>query len=630
MCGIAGILGPRAGEDGQAELMAAMTARLAHRGPDDSGFARGDGYFFGHRRLSIIDLEHGHQPMFSEDRRYVLVYNGELYNYIELRQRLIQKGVRFSTFSDTEVLLKALMMDGEVALSALNGMFAFAFLDTHTGEWILARDQFGIKPLYFNKREGQLSFASEIKALLADPELRAEPDWHGIEQYMTFQFCLGDQTMFRNIRRIEPGCAIIGKGGDILRSIRYWDTDYSANETHGEGYFVDRLRVLLDDAAHLQTRSDVPVGAYLSGGLDSSVVATLAAEHVTAPLRLFHGRFDEGAKYDELHHARKVADALPGSELHITVPTADDFVADMPRLIHAMDEPVAGPGLFPQFRVSALAAQHVKVVLGGQGGDEIFGGYARYLVGYLEQALKGAIFETQEEGRHVVTLASIIPNLPLLREYRPLMQTFWREGLFDSMDRRYFRLIDRSPDLHQLLTADALGRYEEDRVFAEFQRIFNHPDTKSFFNKMTHFDLKTFLPALLQVEDRVSMAVSLESRVPLLDTRIVDLVTSMLPAVKFQGGQAKHIFKQAVANVVPADVLSRKDKMGFPVPFSEWLQGGPVRDFVGDILLGQRSRERGLFRPDVLERLMSAEGQFGRQLWGALCLEMWHQTFIDT
>lgn len=629
MCGIAGILGPRAGEDRQAELMAAMVARLAHRGPDDSGFARGKGYYFGHRRLSIIDLEHGYQPMFSEERRYIIVFNGELYNYIELRQRLIQKGVRFSTFSDTEVLLKALMMDGEAALPNLNGMFAFAFLDTQTGEWILARDPFGIKPLYFHTREGQLSFASEIKALLADPELRAEPDWHGIEQYMTFQFCLGDQTMFRNIRRIEPGCAIIGRGGDILRSIRYWDTDYSANDTHGEGYFVDKLRVLLDDATHLQTRSDVPVGAYLSGGLDSSVVATLAAEHVTAPLRLFHGRFDEGVKYDELHHARKVADAISGSELHITVPTADDFVADMPRLIYAMDEPVAGPGLFPQYRVSALAAQHVKVVLGGQGGDEIFGGYARYLVGYLEQALKGAIFETQEEGRHVVTLASIIPNLPLLREYRPLMQTFWREGLFESMDRRYFRLIDRSPDLHQLLTADALGRYEEGRVFAEFQRTFNHPDTKSFFNKMTHFDLKTFLPALLQVEDRVSMAVSLESRVPLLDTRIVDLVTSMLPAVKFQGGQAKHVFKQAVANVVPAEILSRKDKMGFPVPFSEWLQGGPVRDFVGDILLSQRSRERGLFRPEVLERLMNAEGQFGRQLWGALCLEMWHQAFID-
>lgn len=346
-------------------------------------------------------------------------------------------------------------------------------------------------------------------------------------------------------------------------------------------------------------------------------------------MHLFHGRFREGPQYDESQYARMTADAISGSELHITQPTAADFVADMPRLIYAMDEPVAGPGVFPQYRVSALAAQHVKVVLGGQGGDETFGGYARYLVGYLEQALKGAIFETQEEGRHLVSLASIIPNLPLLKNYQPLMQAFWRDGLFEDMDRRYFRMIDRSHDLASILTGEALERYDGQRVFAEFQRTFNHPDTRSFFNKMTHFDMKSFLPALLQVEDRVSMAVSLESRVPLLDTRIVDLVTSMPPAVKFNGGKVKHIFKQSVGGVLPAPVLNRKDKMGFPVPFSEWLKGGPVRDFVGDVLLGQRSRERGLFRPAALERLMQAEGQYGRQLWGALCLELWHQRFID-
>jgi asparagine synthase (glutamine-hydrolysing) len=435
--------------------------------------------------------------------------------------------------------------------------------------------------------------------------------------------------MFRNVRRVEPGCVIVGNGGRIERVTRYWNTDYTIDESHQEAYFADKLRVLLNDAVHLQTRSDVPVGAYLSGGLDSSVVATLAAQYVAGPMRLFHGRFTDGPQFDESQYARTVANAIAGSQLHITAPTAEDFVADMPPLIYAMDEPVAGPGLFPQYRVSALAAQHVKVVLGGQGGDEIFGGYARYLVGYLEQALKGAIFETQEEGRHLVTLASIIPNLPLLRNYQPLMQTFWRDGLFEDMDRRYFRMIDRSPDLETILTDDALARYDRKRVFAEFQSVFNHPDTRSLFNKMTHFDQKSFLPALLQVEDRVSMAVSLESRVPLLDTRIVDLVTRMPPQVKFNGGQVKHIFKRAVASVVPEPILNRKDKMGFPVPFSEWLKGGPVRDFVGDVLLGQRSRERGLFRPAALERLMQAEGQYGRQLWGALCLELWHQQFID-
>ncbi|MDP3163916.1 MAG: asparagine synthase (glutamine-hydrolyzing) [Hydrogenophaga sp.] len=629
MCGIAGILGPGAGEESGRTLVAAMTSKLAHRGPDDSGFSHGPTHAFGHRRLSIIDVEHGHQPMLSEDGRYVLVYNGELYNFVELRQRLTQGGVRFATFSDTEVLLKVLIAEGEAALPRLNGMFAFSFLDTHTGNWMLARDPFGIKPLYVATHGERVAFASEIKALLCDPALRAEADWHGIEQYLTFQFCLGEQTMFRGVRRLEPGCVMVGNSGSIERVTRYWDTDYTIDESHQEAYFADQLRVLLNDAVHLQTRSDVPIGAYLSGGLDSSVVATLASQYVGGRMHLFHGRFREGPQYDESQYARMTADAISGSELHITQPTAADFVADMPRLIYAMDEPVAGPGVFPQYRVSALAAQHVKVVLGGQGGDETFGGYARYLVGYLEQALKGAIFETQEEGRHLVSLASIIPNLPLLKNYQPLMQAFWRDGLFEDMDRRYFRMIDRSHDLASILTGEALERYDGQRVFAEFQRTFNHPDTRSFFNKMTHFDMKSFLPALLQVEDRVSMAVSLESRVPLLDTRIVDLVTSMPPAVKFNGGKVKHIFKQSVGGVLPAPVLNRKDKMGFPVPFSEWLKGGPVRDFVGDVLLGQRSRERGLFRPAALERLMQAEGQYGRQLWGALCLELWHQRFID-
>lgn len=630
MCGIGGILGTGADRESSRALVEAMMSRIAHRGPDASGFAHGPRFALGHRRLSIIDIEHGQQPMYSRDGRYVLVYNGEVYNFIELRQYLIQKyGTRFTTFSDTETLLQLLIAEGTAALQRLNGMFAFAFVDTQTCDWILARDQFGIKPLYWTSIGGQIKFASEIKALLCDPALKANADWAGVEQYLTFQFCLGEQTMFDRVRRIEPGCAILGNGGEIRQVLRYWDTRYEIDESQNEDYFVDRLRVLLDDAVHLQTRSDVPVGAYLSGGLDSSLVATLAANHVNGPMRLFHGHFLEGPQYDELPHARSVANAISGSELHITAPTASDFVEDMPRLIHSMDEPVAGPGLFPQFRVSALASQQVKVVLGGQGGDEIFGGYARYLVGYLEQALKGAIFESQEEGKHLVTLASIIPNLPLLRDYSPLIQTFWRDGLFEPMDRRYFRLIDRSPDLESVLSDDALARYNGDRIFAEFQTIFNHPDTRSLFNKMTHFDLKSFLPALLQVEDRVSMAVSLESRVPLLDTRIVDLVTSMPPPLKFSGGRAKHIFKRAVGSVVPKPIMARKDKMGFPVPLAEWLRGGPVRDFVGDILLGQRSRERGLFRPAALQRLISAEGRYGRQLWGALCLELWHQTFID-
>jgi asparagine synthase (glutamine-hydrolysing) len=294
-----------------------------------------------------------------------------------------------------------------------------------------------------------------------------------------------------------------------------------------------------------------------------------------------------------------------------------------------LDEPLAGPGLFPQFATSQLAAQHVKVVLGGQGGDEIFGGYARYLVGYLEQALKGAILGTQEEGKHLVTLESIVPNLALLKEYTPLIRNFWSQGLFQDMDARYFHLIDRSQGIEHLLHEDAKQALDRKALFEDFQVIFNDPETQSYINKMTHFDQKTLLPALLQIEDRVSMAVSIESRVPLLDRRIVDLVTSMPPPLKFQGGQTKHILKKSIIDWLPPQILNRKDKMGFPVPLAEWMQGGIVREFVADNLLAKKSLERGIYSEQALRDMIDQQGVGGRQLWGALSLELWHQAFID-
>jgi asparagine synthase (glutamine-hydrolysing) len=630
MCGICGIFSGHALSEAQQAVVKQMTDALAHRGPDGEGVFSAPGVIFGHRRLSIIDLELGGQPMHSPDGRYSLIFNGEIYNYIELRQKLTKHGVQFRTFSDSEVLLQMLIHEGTKAtMTQVNGMFAFAMIDHQTGEWLLARDPFGIKPLYYTLVNGEVVFASEIKALLLYPGVRAEVNWAAMQQYLTFQFCLGDHTLFQGIRKIEPGCFVQGRGGNMTETVRYWDTTYTIDEYHTEEYFTDKLRSLLEDAVRLQVRSDVPVGAYLSGGLDSSIVTTLTNESViNGRLKAFHGLFAEGPQYDESSCARLVAEASDCDLLTVT-PSAAQFVDDLPGLIYAMDEPVAGPGLFPQYRVSKLAAQHVKVILGGQGGDEIFGGYARYLVGYLEQALKGAIFETQEEGKHIVTLESIIPNLPLLQQYRPLMQNFWKDGLFEEMDARYFRMVDRSPDVESLLSADARARFDRRVVFAEFQAVFNNPDTKSYINKMTNFDLKTLLPALLQVEDRVSMAVSLESRVPLLDTRIVDLVTTMPPPMKFQGGRTKHMLKKAVRNMLPPPILNRKDKMGFPVPLKEWMAEGPVREFVCDTLFCQASRQRGLFDSESISRLINQEAAFGRQLWGVLCLELWHQRFVD-
>lgn len=630
MCGICGIIGAPAPRlrSKREENVRRMLAQLEHRGPDGEGLAASDWFCLGHRRLAIIDLTGGAQPMWMPDGSATIVFNGEIYNYRELHADMAAHGHTFSTESDTEVLLRALSETGTQTLSALNGMFAFAWLEKNTGRWLLARDPFGIKPLYYTYVGDDLVFASEIKALLALPEITARLDPAALQHYLTFQFCLGGQTMFSDIKQLHPGHYMTGVFNKPAQPTCYWDTNYHIDFHHTPEYFEERLKTLLDDSARLQVRSDVPVGAYLSGGLDSSLVAATASRHLGRAIPVFHGRFNEGPAYDESAHARTVARHI-GASYHEVAPTAEDFVQFLPRLIHALDEPLAGPGLFPQYMVSRLASQHVKVVLGGQGGDEIFGGYARYLIGYLEQALKGAIYETQEEGRHIVSLSSIIPNLPLLQQYQPLMQQLFREGMFGDMDRRYFRLIDRSPNLDKLLSADLLANFNRDQIFADFQKIFNHPDTGSYLNKMTHFDQKTLLPALLQIEDRMSMAVSIESRVPLLDTRIVDLITTMPPPMKFHGGRTKHTLKTGAQDLLPRSITERKDKMGFPVPLAEWSKKGIVRDFIADILTSQASLERGIFSRKALCNLTNENSPGFRQLWGILCIELWHRIYID-
>jgi asparagine synthase (glutamine-hydrolysing) len=434
--------------------------------------------------------------------------------------------------------------------------------------------------------------------------------------------------MFAGISRLLPGQVLIADlGRGSVRTVQYWEPKFRVDTASTEVEFTEKLQWLLGDAVKRQLQSDVPVGAYLSGGLDSSVVTALASRAGSERLQTFTGRFDAGPQFDESAYARMVAERY-GAEMHVITPTEADFIDLMPELVRQMDEPAAGPGLFPQYMVSRHAASRVKVVLGGQGGDEMFGGYARYLVAYLEQALKGAINETTEEGEHIVSLHSIVGNLSALRQYQPMMQDFWQAGLFEPMDRRYFRLIDRSGGSLSLLSPEFRGSFDPEVRFERFSAVFNHPDTKSFYNKMTHYDMVTSLPALLQVEDRVSMACSLESRVPLLDHRIADLVASMPPRMKFRGGELKYLLKRAIGDLLPAAVVERKDKMGFPVPLHQWARGAS-RDFFGDVLLSRRAVERGLFDPAEVEKLMGQENAFGRRLWGLLNLELWYRTFID-
>ena len=629
MCGIYGIVGPSSNAQGRGSQIREMGDILAHRGPDGEGSAEGKGFLFGHRRLAIIDIEHGIQPMRSDDESITLVFNGEIYNYLELRQDLVRDGVRFKTHSDTEVLLRCYQRYGDAMLEKLNGMFSFALFDSRKNLFFAARDHFGVKPFYFTVlNDGSLVFASEIKALFCVPEIKKKPDMIGLHEYLTFQFCLNERTLFNGIKKLLPGHSISMNVGDKNIKVRkWWHPSFEIETNRNSEYFKDKLNYLIHDSIRGQLRGDVPVGGHLSGGLDSSIVVSSAVMQYGSGFKSFTGKFSEGLQYDETEYARIVAEATGCDNHEITIGPGD-FENSFKKLIYHMDEPAAGPGLLPQYIVSRYAKKEVSVVLGGQGGDELFGGYARYLIAYLEQCLKGGIFETQEEGAHIVDLESIIPNLPMLKNYVPMLTKFWDSGLFEPMENRYFKLVDKGEHLRRIVNVDVTNEFNDELIWDSFQTIFNASGSRSYLNKMTYFDQNTLLPSLLHVEDRVSMAVSLESRVPLLDFRIAELAATMPPAIKYEGGRAKSILKESMASILPERILAREDKMGFPVPLKDWFSG-PLKDFVGDILYSKSCRERGFFDNKKMAKLSGSEPQYGREIWGALCLEIWFQTFFD-
>jgi asparagine synthase (glutamine-hydrolysing) len=629
MCGIAGFVAPAGGPALGARTLEGLAASIRHRGPDGEGawMSRDQRVGLAHVRLSIIDLATGAQPMHSPSGD-VVTYNGEIYNFVELRKELGEH--RFRTTSDTEVILLAYEKWGERCLEKLRGMFAFALWDAARGRLFVARDRFGIKPFYHATVDGVFYFASEIKALL--PLLRrVEPERDGLHDYFCFQFCLGGKTMFNGVRQLEPAhCGYVGGDGRVLAR-RYWEVQYSLDWTHDESYFTDRVRSHLSDSVAVHMRADVEVGAYVSGGTDSSLVAAMARD--TRPrqgFQAFTGKFSEfGDAFDESGYVHGLA-RHSDMRVHEIDITEADFVRHISDVVYHLDHPVAGPGSFPQYMVSALVKNKVKVVLGGQGGDEIFGGYARYLLAYFEQCIKGALDGTMNSGNFVVTYESIIPNLVTLRNYKPLIQEFWSQGIFDERDRRYFRLINRSNTFGDLVD---WSLFKGDSSFDEFRQIYwgSNVGKESYFDAMTHFDFKTLLPALLHVEDRMSMAHGIESRVPLLDHPLVELVATIPANIKFHNGELKRLLKIASAGRLPPQIVQRKDKMGFPVPLQPWLKRrGPVREFVLDTFRSERARTRFYFsRPFDVESMVEKEGLYSRNLWAFMNLELWQERFFD-
>jgi asparagine synthase (glutamine-hydrolysing) len=624
MCGIGGHVSLRA--DPIPHLATALelqSALLQHRGPDGSGiWTHPSGMVgFAHRRLNIIDLETGDQPMTDGSGNWI-VYNGEIYNYLELRDEL--GADTFRTHSDTEVILRAYRRWGLDFVSHLRGMFAFALWDEGEGKLVLARDRFGMKPLYFSLLDDRLIFASEVKGLL--PFMPGiDTDLDALKDYLAFQFCLAGKTLFKGVRELPAAHLAVLREGSLSVK-RYWDVTFDHDWGHTSRFFEDAIRAAMEDSVDVHLRADVPIGAYLSGGLDSSIVATLAARRSAVPMTAYTGRFDLGPDFDETPYARDVASAA-GLELRQLTVTPDDFEANIRRVLYHLDFPVAGPGAFPQFMVSGLVSTERKVALGGQGGDELFGGYARYLIAYFEQCLKGAIDGTMNSGNFIVSYESILPNLTALRRYKPLMQDFWREGMFEDMDRRYFRLVNRSPTIKDEVRWELLGDYSP---FETFLEIFNSENLAgaSYFDRMTHFDFKTLLPALLQVEDRVSMAHGVESRLPFLDHPLVELAATIPSNIKFEGGQMKRVLKAAFAEDLPRAVVGREDKMGFPTPLNDWARG-PLHDFVMDVMTSRAAKSRDLIDNPKALAWLSDESRFGRNFWGLLSLELWQQEFHD-
>jgi len=627
MCGISGIFNTELLPlKNLSRRLQVMNTLQSHRGPDAQTFWTSNDECIGlaHQRLSIIDLKTGSQPMSDASGR-TICYNGEIYNYIELRNEL-KSYYAFKTTSDTEVILAAYSKWGKDCVNRLRGMFAFVIWDEKEKVLFIARDRFGIKPFYYTIQKNVFYFASEVKTLLPFIEsLSVNPD--ALKDYLYFQLYIGNSILFNDIHELPPAYCITIKNEKITTA-QYWEIYYTPDFDHSAKYFSEKLHELIYESTRLHTRSDVPIGSYISGGIDSSIIASIAskkAQH-SGDFLGFTGKFGYGSLYDESFYARELAKKI-NIELYEVDITSTDFIDSIEKVIYHLDYPVAGPGAFAQYHVSKLASKHRKVVLGGQGADEIFGGYTRYLIAYFEQCIKGAIDNTLNNGNFIVTYESIIPNLASLQNYKPLFKEFFKDGLFEPLENRYFKLINRGPDLKNEIKWEEFGTYSP---FESFVKIFNGKNVgkESYFDKMTHFDFKTLLPALLQVEDRMSMAHGIESRVPFLDHPLVEFAATMPADIKFKNGTLKRILTDTMKNELPNSILNRKDKMGFPVPLNEWLVK-ELQDFTCDLFSSEKAKTRQYINHTEVLKGLQSENKFGRKAWGLISLEIWHKQFYD-
>jgi asparagine synthase (glutamine-hydrolysing) len=619
MCGIVGIVGLN-GRPTSIEELRGMCAALVHRGPDDEGMYLGSGRRAGlaMRRLSIIDITTGHQPVKNEDGSVWVVFNGEIYNFRQLRRELESRGHTFRTATDTEVIVHLYEEHGNRCVEHLRGMFTFALWDDRREVLLLARDRLGIKPLYYAEVDGRLVFASELKAILQLPEVDRTLNWSAANHLFTFLTTPPAESIIEGVHKLQPGHILLASPGKGLRLERYWDVRFEPDYSRTEDDCVERLRELLKESVGLHLMSDVPLGAFLSGGIDSSAVVATMSRLVPGPVKTFSIGFTD-QDFNELDHARLVAKEF-GTEHHELV-LEPDALGIIEELAWHLDEPFGDHSAIPTYMVSKLASEHVTVVLSGDGGDELFAGYDKYRVERRERLV-----------RH-------LPE-PVRRGFALLSRT-----MPDRIRGRNLLRHLSLPHPERYLDASTLFRREEQRqlfqpeVWAKFSRLdpwnglaeFLAQSDGHWLSALQHLDLRHYLPLdILTKVDRMSMAHSIEARVPLLDHKLVEFAATIPPDLRLRGGTTKYIFKRAMRGILPDAIIDRP-KRGFTVPLGRWLRG-QLDEFVREVLLSDTCRRRGIMNTAYIERMVAQRqrrGDLDIHIWTLISFELWCRIFLD-
>lgn len=624
MCGIAGFFHTDRGRSADRSGLDPMVEAIVHRGPDSAGHFCEANYALGMRRLRIIDLEGGEQPMFDAGRTVALTFNGEIYNHNELRAQLQARGHVFRTRSDTEVLVYLYKEYGEEMFGHLNGMFAIALADLEQNKVLLGRDRIGIKPFFVAERDGTVFWGSEVKCLLAHPAIDAQVEVAHLPDYLFLNYMPPDRTLFAGITQLEPGeLAVLDASG--MRRRRYWNLSFDPDESIGEARAIEESMALLDDAVRLRLMSDVPFGAFLSGGIDSSAIVAMMARHMDQPVKTFSIGFAEES-FDERPWARRVAERY-GTDHHELVVEPEKEILDLlPLLVEHTEEPTADSSALPVFLVSRMAREHVTMVLSGDGGDEVFAGYETYNAWKIAERWRRVPRFLRDSLVRPLVEALPVSDAKISFEFKA-KRFVSIAGL--GAERAHFswrRIVDEE------LQTELLGPHLVGPTpFERHRHHFREAGTEDPLGRMLYFDTRFYLPADMLVKvDRMSMATSLEARVPFLDHRLVEYAAKIPSAIKFPGGRRKHLLKKGLEPLLDHDLLYRK-KAGFNVPKNVWLRG-PLRELVGDVLAAPRLARHGLLDAAVVARLIDehqnrrADHSFA--IWSVLIFQLWYDRFV--